>query len=74
MADGVWREVKLFVIGTSDQLLLNKFSDSIIPSMRASKIKNGCQGPKNGRWGLEKGLLLYFWALLSTFPKCLFFI
>ena len=30
------------VIGASDQLLLNKFSDSIIPWVRTSKIENGC--------------------------------
>ena len=41
MADGVWKYVKPYVIGPSDQLLLNKFFDSIIPSMRASKIQNG---------------------------------
>ena len=28
----------------ADQRLLNKFFDSIIPSMRTSKIQNGCQG------------------------------
>ena len=44
MADGVRKYVKPYVIGHSDQLLQNKFFDSIIPSMRTSKIQNGHQG------------------------------
>merc|ERR1712212_1110690 len=44
MADGVWKYVKPYVIEPSDQLLLNKFFDLIIPSMRTSKIQNGHQG------------------------------
>ena len=41
-------------------LLSNTFFDSNI----TSKIQNGHQGPKNGRWGLERGLPLGF----HTFP------
>ena len=49
------------VIGLSNQLLLNKLFESKI-----SKIKNGQQG-------LERGLLLSFWALPSSFAKSFFF-
>ena len=37
----VWKQVKPQVIGHFDQLPLNKLFDSIIPSMRTSKIQNG---------------------------------
>ena len=43
IAERVWKEVQPYFIEPSDQLLLNKFSDSIIPSMRASKIQKGHQ-------------------------------
>ena len=46
MADGVWKYVKPYVIEPSDQLLLNKFFDSIIPS---ENLKN----PKWPPWGLK---------------------
>ena len=29
-------------------------------------------GPQNGRWGLEKGPILIYWALWSTFAKYVF--
>ena len=41
VGDGIRKWVKSQVIGPSNQLLLNKFFDSIIPSMRTSKIQNG---------------------------------
>jgi len=61
--NGRWglKEVK-----PSDQLSLNKFFDSMIPSVITSKIQNGHQGSENGRQGLEMGLLLDFWALSPT--------
>ena len=40
IADMVWKEV----IRHSDELLLKKCFDSIIPSMKISKIQNCCQG------------------------------
>ena len=39
MADGVWKGVQSQVIGRSRQLLLNKFFDACIPSMR--KVDDG---------------------------------
>ena len=44
-----------YIIKPSNQLLLKKFFDSIIPSMKTSKIQNGHQGaPKwptgSGKW------------------------
>ena len=30
---------------------------------------DGRQGPQNGRWGLERGPILGYWALPSTFSK-----
>ena len=53
MADGVRELVKTQVIGPSDQLSLNKFFDSIIPSMRTSKIQNGHQGAS--KWPMGSG-------------------
>ena len=55
MVDGVWKEVQPYVIGLPDQLSLNKFFDSIIPSMRTSKIKNGRQGVPKWPTGSGKG-------------------
>merc|ERR1712105_485769 len=43
------------LIGPSDQLLLNKFFDSTIPSMRTSKIQNGHQGASKWPTGSGKG-------------------
>ena len=39
MADGVWKGVQPLVIGHFEPLLLNKFLDPSIPSMR--KVDNG---------------------------------
>ena len=61
MADGVWKEVYPWVLGRSRQLLLNKFFDSIIPSMRTSKIQNGRQGGPKMADGVWKGV--YPWVL-----------
>ena len=44
MADGVWKVVYPYVFGHSRQLSQNKFFDSVIPSVRTSKIQNGHQG------------------------------
>ena len=47
MADGVWKGVWPKGFGRSKQLLLNKFFDSIIPSMRApQKSKMAARGPQ----------------------------
>ena len=54
---------------THKQLSQNKFFDSIIPSTRTLKTQNGHHAPQNGLWGLEMGVPLGFWALLSTFAK-----
>ena len=58
-------------MGRSRQLSLNKFFDPSTPSMRniesPAKSKMAARGPKNGRRGLERGLILGFWALPSTF-------
>ena len=62
MANRVWNEFKPQVIGPFDQLSLNMFFDSIIPSMRTSKIQNG-------RRGLETGLPIGFWVPPSIFSK-----
>ena len=62
MADGVWKGVYPLGFGRSRQLLLNKFADSIIPTMRASKIQNG-------RQGLQRGGPLGFGALPSDAEK-----
>merc|ERR1711953_1604053 len=53
MADRVRKYVKPYFIGHSDQLLQNKFFDSIIPSMRTSKIQNGHQGAS--KWPTGSG-------------------
>ena len=37
MADGAWKYVKPYVIDPSDQLLLNKFFDPSIQSMRKGR-------------------------------------
>ena len=62
MADGVWKGVHSKVIGRSDQLSLNKFFDPSTPSMRniepPAKSKMAAREPKNGRRGLERGLIL----------------
>ena len=50
MADRVWK-----VIEPSDQLSLNKFFDSIIPSMRISIIQNGSQEAPKWSTGYGKG-------------------
>ena len=47
--------VKPYVIGPNDQLLLHKFFDLIIPSMRNSKIQNGRQGVPKWPIGSGKG-------------------
>ena len=52
-----------------EQLLLNKFFDLIIPSLRTSKIKNCRQMAPKWPTGLKRGVPLEFWALLSTFAK-----
>ena len=49
MAEGVCKEVLPQVAGPSDQLLLNKFFDLIIPSMR-----KGCDGKEEKENGKEK--------------------
>ena len=43
IVDGFWKYVKHKVIVSPEQLLLRKFFDSIIPSLRTSKIQNGHQ-------------------------------
>ena len=60
------------IIEPPEQLSLNNFFDSIIPSVRTLKIQNGRKGYQNGRQGLEGGLPLGFWALLSTFAEQVF--
>ena len=55
MADRVPKWVKPQVIGPYNQLLLNKFFDSIIPPMRTSKIQNGRQGAPKWPTGSGKG-------------------
>ena len=32
------------------------------------------RGPHNGRWGLERGLALGFWALSSTLANVFFYL
>ena len=44
MSDEVRKPVKTYVIEHSNQICQNKILDSIIPSMRTSKIKNGRLG------------------------------
>ena len=46
MADGVWKGVYSQVFGHSKQLLLNKFFDSITPSMK--KVEGG------EKWGKKQ--------------------
>ena len=46
MVDGVWKGVQSLVIGSSDQLSLNKFFDPSTPSMEKS-----CDGEENGVGG-----------------------
>ena len=43
------------------QILLNKFFDSIIPSMRSSKIQNGRQGAQ--KWPTGSGKVYTPWLL-----------
>ena len=62
MADRVWKEFKPWVIWPSDQLSLNEFFDSIIPSMRTSKIQNDRQGAP--RWLSDIFPLNYIFILL----------
>ena len=45
---------------TSDQLSLNNFFDLIIPSMRTSKIENGCQGAPKLYSGFLRGNFRFF--------------
>ena len=60
MADRVWKGVQSQVIGPSDQLSLHKFFDSIIPSMKTSKIQNGHQGASKWPMGSGKWFTLRF--------------
>ena len=69
MADGVQKYVKPYVIGHSDQLLQNKFFDSIIPSMRTCKIQNGRQGAPKWPTGSGKGSNPRLLAIWSHFAK-----
>ena len=69
MADRVWKEVKPYVIWSSDQLLLNMFFDFLIPSIRTSKIQNGRQEAPKWQTGPGKVPSLCFWALWTTLAK-----
>ena len=72
MADRVWKVVYPLVFGRSRQLSLNKFFDPSTPDFdqsEASKSKMAARGPQNGRRGLERGPILGYWALPSTFAK-----
>ena len=73
MAEGVWKVVRSYVIGRSDQLSLNKFFDPSTPSMRNiephAKSKMAARGPKNGRRGLERGPTLGYCPFRTTFAK-----
>ena len=51
----------------------NKFFDQSTVYMRnlkpPEKSKMAAKGPQNGRWGLERGPFLGYWALRSTLAK-----
>ena len=73
MANRVWKRVYPYVFERFRQLLLNKFFDPSTSSMRniesPAKSKMAARGPQNGRQGLERGPILGYWALPSTFAK-----
>ena len=52
--------------------LLNKFFDSIIPSMITHKSKMAARGPQNGRRGLERGPTLCYCSLRLTLLNMFF--
>ena len=74
MVEGSWKELLSLEIESSDQLLFNNFFIQLFPLWKPQKYKMGSMCPKNGWWDLERGLVLSFWVLRSTFanqwPTC----
>ena len=53
MANGIWKRISLLVLGSSKQLLLNKFFDPSTPSMRKGRDGEK-KREKNREGGKEK--------------------